>query len=64
MKVLEKLKDLDWDCFFRGNYYGCYYYMNSGDSKSKEFIGNTLEEVLNQMWDCFNTDHRAVNKEK
>lgn len=54
--VLEKLKDMDWDCFYRGDFYGCYYYRDSGEKKSQEFIGKTLLEALNKMWEFYNID--------
>lgn len=47
--VLEKLKNIDWDCFYRGSFYACCYYTNSGDIKSKEYIGKTLNEALTKM---------------
>ncbi len=54
-KILTLLSEMDWDCFYRGHFYGCYYYWTSGNDKSPEFIGKTLLEVLNKMWDYYNT---------
>lgn len=60
--ILTLLKEMDWDSFYRGQFYGCYYYWGSGNKKSPEFIGKTLLEVLNKMWDYYNTDHSTKEK--
>lgn len=47
--LLGKLKDIDWDCFYRGTFYGCYYYSDSGNIESQEYIDKTLLGALNKM---------------
>jgi len=56
-ELFEKFKNMDWDCFYRVDFYGCYYYWNSGNNKSQEFTGKTLVEALNKMWDSYNIDY-------